>query len=303
MSGNTSKAILILLVILCVVVLLAAVAVGVMMYRNEIRIALDREPPTEAPTQAPTEAPTEVPTQAPTEVPTQAPTEIPTEAPTQAPTEPPTEAPTEPPVQPEELEAWLSFAGSSFRQLEEYGCKQLVTVVSQGINARISFYRLTEGQWEEVSALSCDGFVGRSGVSTAKQEGDGATPAGLYSIGSGFYIYQAPQTGLDLFQITEDTYWIDDPDSMYYNKRVEGTENKDWKSAEHMISYDVYRYGFVVDYNLMSSYNMGSAIFFHIASGATSGCVSAPESMVLSYLAQLDKTQNPYILIIPGERI
>ena len=293
MSGNSSKVILIVLVVLCAVLLLAAVVFGVLLFRNQSLMATQRV------TEAVTEPVTE-PTQAPTEVPT----EVPTEAPTEPPTEPPTEEPTQaPPVQPEELEKLLSFGGNNFQQLEKYGCQQLVTVVSQGINAKISFYQLTDGQWQEVTELSCDGFVGRSGVFTSKQEGDGSTPAGLYSIGSGFYIYDAPQTGLDLFQITQDTYWVDDPDSMHYNRRIEGTENKDWKSAEHMITYDVYRYGFVVNYNLMANYNAGSAIFFHIGSGSTSGCISTAEDMVLRYLARLDKNQSPYILIVPGEKL
>ena len=296
MSGNTARVILILLVVLCVVVLLAAVAVGVIMFRKQTQ---ERVQPTQPVTEAPTEAPTETPTETPTEIPT----EVPTEAPTEVPTEAPTEVHIDVSAQPAALTKWLKFSGSNFRQLEDYGCKQLVTVVSQGIKAQIAFYQLVDGQWQEVTELSCDGFVGRSGVFISKQEGDGSTPAGLYSIGSGFYIHDAPQTGLDLFQITRDTYWIDDPDSMHYNKRVEGTENKDWKSAEHMISYDVYRYGFVVDYNLMATYNAGSAIFFHIGSGSTSGCISTGEDMVLAYLARLDKTQNPYILIVPGEKL
>ena len=146
---------------------------------------------------------------------------------------------------------------------------------------------------------SCSGFVGRNGASDNKREGDGKTPAGLFGVSDAFYMYDAPETGLDMFEITRDTYWVDDPDSRYYNTRVEGTENKDWDSAEHMIDYNpAYLYGFVIDYNPEAVYNMGSAIFFHVSTGGgTAGCVSTGQHYVLQYLALLDKNCNPQILI------
>ena len=86
---------------------------------------------------------------------------------------------------------------------------------------------------------------------------------------------------------------------MYYNKRVEGTADKDWNSAEHMIDYSAaYEYGFVIDYNPDAVYNAGSAIFFHISYSSTAGCVGTDKNMVLQYLAKLDSTKNPYILIV-----
>ena len=40
----------------------------------------------------------------------------------------------------------------------------------------------------------------------------------------------------------------------------------------------------------------GSAIFFHISSSPTAGCVGTSQEMVLEYLKVLDKDKNPYIL-------
>ena len=158
---------------------------------------------------------------------------------------------------------------------------------------------LEGSSWQLQQALSCQGYVGRNGISENKREGDGATPKGLYPITEGFYMGSAPQTGLDLFPITRDTYWVDDPDSKYYNRRVEGTRDKDWASAEHMIDYDpYYAYGFVVGYNTQAVYKAGSAIFFHVGDMATSGCVATDRAWVLAYLAALDKSYNPYILIV-----
>ena len=212
---------------------------------------------------------------------------------TEPPTEPvtlpaePADTPTAPAPedQPAELTALLEPDGITYDMLAEKQCTQLITVEANGNKAGIRMFVCTDGLWQEQEQLKCSGFLGRNGSARNKQEGDGCTPLGLYSIGSGFYIREAPETGLDLFQITKDTYWVDDPHSQFYNQRVEGTENKDWKSAEHMIDYPEYLYGFVVDYNLAAETGAGSAIFFHINDNPTAGCIATNEEMVLARAA------------------
>lgn len=200
---------------------------------------------------------------------------------------------------PENMVNLLVQNDNSLDSLSEIGCKQFVTVSSNGSNAHIDFYELKENEWVHDEALSCDGFVGANGVTTDMHEGGYASPKGLYPVGDAFYIYNKPETGLSTFEVTNETYWVDDPDSKYYNKRVEGISDKDWNSAEHMIDYAAaYEYGFVIDYNPDAVYNAGSAIFFHISYSSTAGCVGTDKDMVLQYLAKLDSTKNPYILIL-----
>lgn len=211
-----------------------------------------------------------------------------------------TETPTEPEITaPEYLENLLSQNGNTVSQLTELGCKQLIIVSSSGASAQIDFYSLTDHKWVPKDDLSCSGYVGSNGVTENMHEGGYASPKGLYSIGEAFYIYDAPVTKLPSFEITYDTYWVDDPDSVYYNKRIEGVANKDWDSAEHMIDYTTsYKYGFVINYNMDAVYNAGSAIFFHISYNPTAGCVGTSEEYVLKYLYELDPDLNPYILIL-----
>ena len=78
---------------------------------------------------------------------------------------------------------------------------------------------------------------------------------------------------------------------------MEGSQYQDWSSAEHMIDYSSYEYGFVIGYNLDCVKGAGSAIFFHIGSGPTAGCVATSSDMVLSYLSKLSAQSHPYILI------
>ena len=281
----------ILTVLIAACVFLAGVWISTL-HRSEVPV--QTQPPTEIPTTEQTQPPTE--TEAPTIEQTQ-----PTET---EPVEETEEETTEMPEllqQPAELTELLESRGIGYEELDEISCSQLVTVVSIGTTAQIRFYSCEEGAWKELPDLNCNGRVGRGGVSMDKQEGDGSTPSGLFGIGSAFYIANQPDTGLDLFQITDQTYWVDDPNSAFYNQKVEGTQDKDWNSAEYMISYDVYRYGFVVDYNPQAVKGAGSAIFFHIGDTPTAGCIATEENMVLTYLKALTQERNPHILIVSGD--
>lgn len=202
---------------------------------------------------------------------------------------------------PEHLMNALKKENKTESDLEQLNCQQLIIVEAAGTSANISFYEKDEtGVWSKEESLSTEGSVGREGVGTASEDLS-KTPEGLYAVGEAFYIDSEPTTGLKTFQITDSTNWISDPDSQYYNKRVEGTENQDWDSAkiEHMIDYyDSYHYGFVIEYNTTNIVpGAGSAFFFHCVNSPTAGCVAVSEDMVLAYLGHLSADKNPYILI------
>lgn len=199
---------------------------------------------------------------------------------------------------PAELEELLALGGFNRETLRETGTEQLVVVSSEGTSAELSFFEKTGGKWQAADELHCSGFVGIEGAVTEISEQVSGTPKGLYPIGQAFYQNEAPETGLNSFPITAETYWVDDPDSAFYNQKVEGTAEMDWNSAERMADIAGYRYGFVIRYNMPAEYNKGSAIFFHIGYAPTQGCVAVSEEMVLAYLARLNAGSNPYILII-----
>ncbi len=197
---------------------------------------------------------------------------------------------------PAELSALLEQSGHSADSLQ--GSGQLIVVNSSGTSAEISFFEKSTEGWKCDDSLTCGGYVGVEGTVDYMSEQVSGTPKGLYPVGSAFYQDSAPDTGLDSFAITDDTYWVDDPDSKYYNQKVVGDENRDWNSAEHMSEIPSYRYGFVINYNMPAEYNKGSAIFFHIGYSPTQGCVATSEDMVLAYLGKLSAAQSPHILII-----
>ncbi len=201
--------------------------------------------------------------------------------------------------QPEALTEILGRSLVSYSQLADVSCMQLIVVDADQEKAAISMYVCDEnGLWTD-TGLTTEGCVGENGVSRESYEGSRMTPAGVFPIEEAFYIEDKPETGLPTFQITENTYWVDDVESELYNQRIELTGEKTWKSAEHMIEYpDAYKYGFVVGYNMNPvEAGRGSAIFFHIGDHATLGCVATSEEMVLAYLKKLDETMHPFIVI------
>lgn len=176
---------------------------------------------------------------------------------------------------------------------------QLIVVDSNSdCTADISFYEKNGSSWKE-ALPSATGFVGADGVGEAS-ETVSKTPEGLFGIPTAFGFDQTIDTGLDYFQITEDTYWVDDPNSKYYNMHVEGTEDMDWESAEHMIDYPGnYNYGFVFDYNTNPIVKgAGSAFFMHVNEQPTHGCVAASQDIIVSALSWLNAEANPHILIV-----
>lgn len=212
---------------------------------------------------------------------------LPTEAPTQMPTE-------DAAVQ---LNQLISESGYTAEQIYSVGINQLVVVNSFGTQADVYLFSNSDGLWKDED-MKCGGFVGKAGVGEKNAEGDKITPRGLYSIGDAFYTHSQPSTWLNTFRITENTYWVDDPKSSMYNQKVEGEQNKDWDSAEHMIDYNDYRYGFTINYNTNPVIaGKGSAIFMHCGNAPTAGCVAVSENDMLRYLDKLSTSKNPHILI------
>lgn len=212
----------------------------------------------------------------------------------------PTEKPTEQPTNPQALfNRLIKKSGCPIERINAQNTKQLIIVDAYGTEADVyMFEKNNENIWADME-MKCSGYVGSNGVDQKQMEGDKITPQGLYSIGDAFYINSQPSTWLNTFRITNDTYWVDDPNSAFYNKKVEGVQNKDWNSAEHMIDYyNSYKYGCVINYNTEPiESGKGSAIFMHCGSDATSGCIAVSEADMLRYLKVLNTAKNPYILI------
>jgi L,D-peptidoglycan transpeptidase YkuD (ErfK/YbiS/YcfS/YnhG family) len=146
------------------------------------------------------------------------------------------------------------------------------------------------------------------GEGPVKQEGDGRTPAGVFSLSSAFGYAPPEQAGevkLPYVQAAATLECVDDPQSAHYNRIVDraGVENPDWKSSERMRrDDDQYRWGVVVDHNAQGAPGCGSCVFLHIweAPGkGTSGCAAMNSSSMEDVLRWLDAKERPVLVQLP----
>ena len=163
---------------------------------------------------------------------------------------------------------------------------RLIVVLAEKSGARLLAYEKKNGAWAEY--LHVNAFVGRNGISSDKREGDGITPAGLYSLRRAFGIAEDPGALLPYHQLKPDDFWVDDPASRYYNAMVKSAApDRDWRSAEDLAKEAIaYKYAVVIEYNtgpVMKG--AGSAIFLHCSQEkTTAGCVSVPEETMIRLL-------------------
>lgn len=64
-----------------------------------------------------------------------------------------------------------------------------------------------------------------------------------------------------------------------------------------MYNVPAYYYGAVIAYNTARIPHLGSAIFLHVGTGDTAGCVSLPKAELLKVLHWLRPADNPRISI------
>ncbi|WP_336488656.1 L,D-transpeptidase family protein [Methylobacterium nigriterrae] len=142
------------------------------------------------------------------------------------------------------------------------------------------------------SAIPC--ALGRSGLTRAKREGDGASPRGAFRLRGGAYrpdLFGArPRTALPLRATRPRDGWCDDPRDRRYNRPI--TLPAPGVSAEAMWRGDgLYDLVIDLDYNRGPiRRGRGSAIFLHVARpgyGPTEGCVALARPDLVRLLARL----------------
>ncbi len=154
-----------------------------------------------------------------------------------------------------------------------------------------SCYTKMDGHWNLI--LFCSGFLGRSGICLPEQkrEGDGCTPAGYYSLGTGFGLRAVPGCP-DYHIIGPDDYWDCDCLSPTYNRMVRGSAMPpQWNrtASEHLASYPgLYDFCIPILYNSNPAVpGKGSAIFLHCMQPETrftAGCVAIPPNTMRNIL-------------------
>jgi L,D-peptidoglycan transpeptidase YkuD (ErfK/YbiS/YcfS/YnhG family) len=184
------------------------------------------------------------------------------------------------------------------------GSTQLVTVQAPpgSTTATLRLYERTRDCWRAVTG-PWTAHLGRSGLSSHKREGDGATPTGTFRFGATVYgIAPDPGVRFRYHRLVCGDWWDEDPGSPGYNElrhvacgaqpAFGGGSEALWRITPQ------YRYFAVIDYNTHPVVpGRGSAIFLHVATGSTAGCVSLPEPRLLWLLRRLRPSAHPAIRI------
>jgi L,D-peptidoglycan transpeptidase YkuD (ErfK/YbiS/YcfS/YnhG family) len=204
---------------------------------------------------------------------------------------------------------------------------QMLLVVVPGWDATegllYQFERTDPGQpWEQI-ALPIEVNIGKKGIAwgrgshgqeglegLAKIEGDGRSPAGIFSLGPVFgdSVHQSYSQNMPFWLIDPDSECVDDPNSIYYNQLVDvrSVKERDWNSSEKMLQIGfLYALGLVIHHNMDPvEPGMGSAIFMHIwrkKGSGTGGCTAMKEKDLIEVVSWLRQDKHPVLVQLPLE--
>lgn len=209
-----------------------------------------------------------------------------------------------------------------------HGAQQLVLVTTGGWDANQGTLRRFERPddsvpWHEVAAF--DVSIGRNGsawgtgllavgdkeAGPRKREGDGRSPAGVFTLGTAFGYAGTAATGLP-YQAMEASSWcMDVPASPHYNRIVDAREvgepavhgsSEPMRLDLHRDGDSRYRLGFVIGHNPDNVPQGGSCIFAHLwrAPGeSTAGCTAMADADMEAMLEWLDADKAPRFVLLP----
>jgi L,D-peptidoglycan transpeptidase YkuD (ErfK/YbiS/YcfS/YnhG family) len=200
--------------------------------------------------------------------------------------------------------AWASAFACSAPAAVPAGSTELVTVTASAYGTTTASLELWERRntcWRRVAG-PWRAWLGRSGLSAHKHEGDGATPAGTFRLGDTMYGI-APDPGVNgaYHRLVCGDWWDEDVRSPAYNTfrhvacgtrpSFGGDSEALWRIAPQ------YRYFAVIEYNTGPAVpGRGSAIFLHVSAGRpTAGCVSLPEAQLVQVLRWLRPAARPVV--------
>lgn len=202
--------------------------------------------------------------------------------------------------------------------------RQLIVVVTAGwddVRGELRRYERgsTSDAWRAVGEVHSI-VVGKSGTAwdplaeqviagPVKREGDGRSPAGVFSLGTAFGYAPASEAAwlkLPYLHVTEGIECVDDASSASYNQIVNRRQVSapDWTSSEKMREVgEAYRWGVVVNYNTPAVATRGSCIFLHIGGGpegkGTAGCTAMPSADLRAVMGWLDPALKPVLVQLP----
>ena len=142
--------------------------------------------------------------------------------------------------------------------------------------------------------------IGKNGIIKKKKEGDGCTPAGIFTLGPLYYRsdrIRKPKTCFNTIAIEKNMFWSDYPQSEHYNKLIRFKDSSYENLYKRDHTYDII---IVINYNNNPIINgKGSAIFIHLAKkdfSPTSGCIALKKKCIFEISEKLNITDKIKII-------
>ncbi len=197
----------------------------------------------------------------------------------------------------------LFLASEAWKASTLHSSQVIVVQAGEGVSATLSLWHEKDGQWG-LAGGPWSAVIGKNGMAQSgqKKEGDGKTPAGLFSIAFAFGEAKQATTALPYRMASDQDIWVDDPASPLYNQWTQLPTTA--HSFERMKRKDtLYKLGLVVDYNQNPVVpGAGSAIFIHVWRSpikGTAGCAALAEENLRALVAALRPEDKPVALFLP----
>ena len=190
--------------------------------------------------------------------------------------------------QPQELTEMLSQSGRTYSDIS---ASQLVIANTQSVYAKIYCYEKQEnGVWVEKYSYS-DGFIGYWGLSSNAAQNDKFTQSGLFKLGIAFGFDESMETGLDYTQIDQNSYWVTDKNSSYYNTLINDSLVSDFNSAVSM-----YEESYACGVEIKDMGNL-AGVFLCCGDECTDRDIALSKEHLSEMISWLDKKFAPQLLV------
>ncbi|MGH8041025.1 MAG: L,D-transpeptidase family protein, partial [Rudaea sp.] len=203
--------------------------------------------------------------------------------------------------------------------------RQMILVIVPDWNATTGTLRTFDrahGAWHEVE-YAAPVVIGHAGSAWGlglsppqddgpiKREGDGRSPAGVFSIGEAFGYAPNLATALTYKPMQSTSWCVDVSGSPYYNRIVDARKVGDAavKGATEHMRLDIfnhgdqrYRKGFVIENNAQQRQMGGSCVFAHLwgsPDSTTTACTAMADATMDRLLGWLKPDEHPVFVLLP----
>lgn len=158
-----------------------------------------------------------------------------------------------------------------------------------------AFEKDANGKWTPVIGPVA-AYVGDKGIGKP-EDNVHRTPEGTFALGQAFGRQDNPGTKLPYKKVDQQDWWDGNMKSPSYNKMVRQPQTPGEGSENLYDMGPAYDYAVQVVHNPTNTPGNASAIFLHVGSEPTWGCIAVDKDSMVKILKWLDPAKNPKISI------